>query len=117
MSQVVEISSVDHFNQILTQAEQKPVFIEFYAVWCGPCSMIKPVFEELSEKFKGKAFFLKVNVDELEELSSKYSITAMPTFICLKGSKQVGMMKGADLNGLREFVNKYAIQEIQKMVA
>jgi thioredoxin 1 len=46
-------------------------------------------------------------VDELEELASKYSITAMPTFICLKGSQKVGMMKGADPSGLRDFVNKY----------
>jgi thioredoxin 1 len=48
---VLEIQSQDQFNQQVALAGSKPVFIDFFATWCGPCTMIKPVFQELSEKY------------------------------------------------------------------
>ncbi|CAG7854176.1 SubName: Full=Related to TRX2-thioredoxin II {ECO:0000313/EMBL:CCA74139.1} [Serendipita indica DSM 11827] len=63
--------------------------------WCGPCKMIAPTFEKLAQQYAGKVNFVKVDVDEAQEVAQKYSVTAMPTFIFLKGSDVVHTIRGA----------------------
>ena len=65
----------------------KPVFCDFWANWCGPCRMLAPVFEELSEKYNGQAIFVKIDVDdeECEAAAIKYGITSIPNIIAFKG--------------------------------
>ena len=71
-----------------------PVFVDFWAEWCGPCRMVSPVVEELATEYEGKVNFVKVNVDEANELASKYNVFSIPTLaIIVKGqvvSQQVG---------------------------
>jgi len=71
-----------------------PVFVDFWAEWCGPCRMVGPVVEELANDYQGKVKFVKVNVDEAGELASKFNVFSIPTLIILhKGqvlSQQVG---------------------------
>lgn len=85
----------------------KPVVCDFYADWCGPCKMLAPVLENASEKFAGRAEFVKVNVDENPELSVRYGIMSIPFVAVFKGgelsAKSVGYMAKSEAE---EFLNK-----------
>ncbi len=85
---VIEISSVEQFNAELDQAEM-PIVIDFYATWCGPCKRISPIMESAASHLAGKVKFLKVNVDDFQELSATYQIKAMPTVILLDPSGKI----------------------------
>jgi thioredoxin len=65
------------------------VFLDFYAIWCGPCMMIKPTIQKLAEEFKDKATFFFVNVDEMRDLAISYRVSSIPTIVCLKNGKQI----------------------------
>ena len=77
--------------QELIASEQKTVFCDFWASWCGPCRMLAPVFEEISDKYEGKAVFAKVNVDEedSEAAAIKYGITSIPNVIAFKAGQAI----------------------------
>jgi len=64
--------------------ENKPVVIDFWAEWCGPCRMVGPVIEELAKDYEGKAIIGKMNVDENDEVSGEYGIRSIPTILFFK---------------------------------
>ena len=70
----------------LISSSSTPVFCDFWAVWCGPCRMLGPVYEELAEKYDGKAVFAKLDVDGdgCEEAAKKYGITSIPNVLAFK---------------------------------
>ena len=72
-----------------------PVFVDFWAEWCGPCRMVGPVIEELANDYDGKIKFVKVNVDEANELASKYNVFSIPTLVMLKNGEVVSQQVGA----------------------
>lgn len=72
-----------------------PVAIDFYATWCGPCRIIGPRFDALSDKFPSITF-VKVDVDQAGEIAQNMQISAMPTFIFFKDGKKVTTVVGAD---------------------
>ena len=72
-----------------------PVFVDFWAEWCGPCRMVSPVVEELANDYDGKVKFVKVNVDEANELASKYNVFSIPTLILLNKGEIVSQQVGA----------------------
>ncbi len=72
-----------------------PVFVDFWAEWCGPCRMVSPVVEELSSDYDGKVKFVKVNVDEVGELASKYNVFSIPTLVLLKKGEVISQQVGA----------------------
>jgi thioredoxin len=71
-----------------------PVVIDFYADWCGPCQMMKPVFEKLSSEFEGKLNFLKVDTQAEEGLAMKFQVQGIPMLSVLKGGEQIGKLVG-----------------------
>lgn len=73
----------------------RPALIDFYAEWCGPCKMLSPVLEELSEDFAGKVDIYKINVDEEEELSSLFGIRSIPTLIFVPMDGKLQRSQGA----------------------
>jgi thioredoxin 1 len=82
----------------LTEIPQdKKVVIDFFADWCGPCKRVAPVFVELSEKFP-EIVFLKVNVDDSEDIATAFEITALPTFLFLNKGNIHKKIEGANLN-------------------
>ncbi len=72
-----------------------PVFVVFWAEWCGPCRMVSPVVEELSNDYDGKVKFVKVNVDEANELASKYNVFSIPTLAIFNKGQLVSQQVGA----------------------
>lgn len=73
----------------LIQSSDKPVVCDFWATWCGPCRMLAPVFEEVAEKYNGKAEFVKLDVDGdgAESAAVKYGISSIPNVIVFKQGK------------------------------
>jgi thioredoxin 1 len=74
---VIPVNETD-FDTTVLQSEV-PVFVDFYADWCGPCNMIAPTIEALSEEYEGKVKFVKINVDNNQGLAMKYDIMSIPT--------------------------------------
>ena len=86
----------------------KPVLVDFWAAWCGPCGMVAPIIEQVAEEFQGKAKVAKINVDEQSELAQQYRIMSIPTLIVFKDGKIAESVVGAkSKNDLSNMLNKY----------
>ena len=72
-----------------------PVMVDFWATWCGPCRMIAPVVEELAGEYEGKVVIGKCNVDENNDVSSKFGIRSIPTVLFFKGGKLMDKQVGS----------------------
>jgi len=72
-----------------------PVFVDFWAEWCGPCRMVSPVVEELVGEYEGKVNFVKVNVDNNNELASKYNVFSIPTLAIFNKGQVIAQQVGA----------------------
>jgi thioredoxin 1 len=98
---------METFQQIING--DKPVLIDFYATWCGPCKAMSPIVEALGKELQGQARVLKIDVDKNQALAAQYQIQAVPTFMIFKKGKVVWKKAGgADkitmLNQLKQFI-------------
>ena len=76
----------DNFDAEVVRAD-KPVLIDFWAPWCGPCKMLGPVIEEVADEVASRAKVCKVNIDEEPELAEAYGVMSIPTLLVMKGGK------------------------------
>lgn len=99
-----------NFKQEVLES-QNPVFVDFWAPWCGPCQMMGPIVEELSHEYEGKNIAIgKCNVDENSNSASEYGVLSIPTFIVFKGGKAVDqLVGGVQKEKLKEFIDKHLV--------
>ena len=83
----------ENYDEVLSS--NKPILLDFWAEWCGPCKLIGPIIDEVSEDFSDTAIVGKVNVDVSAELSSKYGIRNIPTLLFIKNGEVVDKHVGA----------------------
>ena len=99
MSEAIKVESGTFQGEVLDSA--LPVMVDFWAPWCGPCKLLTPTIEELARDYAGKAKVVKVNVDDNQDLATKYGIRGIPTVMVFKGGQPVaslvGMRPKADL--------------------
>ncbi|MCD7914169.1 MAG: thioredoxin [Tannerellaceae bacterium] len=87
----------------------KPILVNFFATWCGPCKAMTPVVETIGKEMQGTARVLKIDIDKNEELTNQYRIQSVPTFLIFKGGEVVWRKSGViDKNTL--------VQEIQNAI-
>ena len=92
MAKPRDVSDSDFEQEVLKAT--KPVLVDFWAPWCGPCRMVAPIVEELSEEYDGKVEFVKLNTDENPDTSVKYGSRSIPTLLVFKDGEPVGQIIG-----------------------
>jgi len=102
---MAEYLTADNFQEKVTEAGGT-VLVDFFATWCGPCKMIAPAVEQLSQEYQGKAAVYKLDVDEAQEIAMQFRVMSIPTLIVFKDGVErdriVGMVSKAELAELLE---------------
>ena len=90
----VDVSQADFEERVVKASYKQPVVIDFWAPWCGPCKVLKPMLEKLAEEFGGKFVLAKVNSDENQELSAKYAVRSIPAVKAMVNGQLVDEFAG-----------------------
>jgi thioredoxin 1 len=84
--------TVENFKDVMNSG--KPVLLDFWATWCGPCMMVAPSIEKIAQKYEGSAIIGKVNIDEQRALAEQFGVMSIPTVYVIKNGKVVGSAVG-----------------------
>ncbi|XXG56257.1 hypothetical protein AAC387_Pa03g3724 [Persea americana] len=105
---VISCHSIEDWKSQFAQgaSSKKLVVVDFTASWCGPCRFIAPVVADLAKKLHD-VIFLKVDVDELKDVSEEWAVEAMPTFLFLKEGKEVDKLVGAKKEELQKLIEQH----------
>ena len=104
MSEINDVTDATFESDVLKS--DTPVLVDFWAEWCGPCKMIGPVFVKMADEFPNIEF-IKVDVDEAEDIAASQEVSAMPTFKFYKGGAKIDELVGANAEKLKALCAKY----------
>lgn len=90
---MVELNNSNFESEVINS--DIPVFVDFYATWCGPCKMMAPVVSEMEGDYEGKVKFAKLDIDEAIEVAQKYRVASIPTFKIFKNGEAIDTLVGA----------------------
>jgi thioredoxin 1 len=103
---IVTLTEANFAEDVLK--ETRPVLVDFWAEWCGPCKMVSPIIDELASDLDGKVKFGKVNVDEAQQLATQYGIRAVPTILIFHAGEVVEQVVGLrSKRDLKSSLDKY----------
>ena len=88
------INKKSEFEKVISESNI-PVIVKFFATWCGPCKMIAPAFEKLSQEFEKQVKFIEIDVDDCDNIASDYCVSSVPTFIIFKNGEEFNRTSGA----------------------
>jgi thioredoxin 1 len=103
---IVILSDADFEEKVLKS--DKPVLVDFWAEWCGPCKMIGPFLEDMADEFKDKVVIAKLNVDDNAKYPQQYGIRSIPTLLLFKGGEITEQIVGADTNRIKKTLDAAA---------
>ena len=92
MAKPFEVTDANFDTEVLKS--DTPVLVDFWAPWCGPCRMVAPIVDELSEEYDGKVKFVKLNTDDNVKTASTYGIRSIPSLLVFKGGEVAGQIVG-----------------------
>ena len=97
----------DSFDQEVAKSSL-PVLVDFYADWCGPCKMVAPLVDQISNEYAEQVKVAKINIDDAQELAAQYGVASIPTLILFKGGEKADQLVGAVPKGkIEEFIKKH----------
>lgn len=103
---VLHIENTKQFEDEVLKSD-KPVLVDFFATWCGPCKMVSPLVEQVGEEMSGEVKVVKVDIDKNNDVASQYGVMSIPTFILFKGGKDVDKQVGSmPKPGIIDFINR-----------
>lgn len=103
----MEVNDNDFEEKVIKKSKEIPVVVDFYADWCGPCQMLAPIMEKIEKVYKGKAIFVKINIDNNPEISQKYDVTGIPAVKIFKDRAVVDEFEGLQPEDeIKKWLNK-----------
>lgn len=95
MAKPKDVTEQSFEADVLEESKSGPVFVDFWAPWCGPCRIVSPIVEELADDYQGKMKFAKIDVDQAQNIALKYQVMSIPTLMIFKDGKPFEQVIGA----------------------
>jgi len=114
-----EIKTVEEFNNTInntTKHNKDYIFVDFYASWCGSCKRFDPTLLQFNQKYNKKIHYIKVNIDILPELSNKYNIRKLPTFLTLKTNSNEEHLEYPRIIGTNSSIIESRLQQLDDII-